>query len=181
MEPGTIGTLALQYGPSILDGLFGGGGGGAKPQTVWWNYGGTSVGFGDENITSQDPAFYAATAGKTNALIAEFGLDRLRAIPTFSMQAPPGAAPFDLLAEMERIVMEQLRPAAIAQPQPQQQSAESVSSVAPVSQFSQPTPAQQSSVAPGIVSSALEAVSSPFVIFGALIVLAFAVYSFSRR
>lgn len=175
MEP-TLGAAALQSAPAILSSLFGGGGGGPKPQTVWWRYGGgENLGVGDENITSQDAGYYAAAAALSTELHQKYGAEKLRMVPTFSIETAPGPAPFGLLDEVRARIESMLGGSAPAAAPIAQ------ADVANVSQFSHASPAQQSRVAPGIVSNALEAVSSPFVIFGALIVLAFAVYSFSRR
>jgi len=84
-------------------------GGGPKPQEVIWNNGG-SLGFGDANITSQDPAYYAAAQQATQDLWSQFSHEELATVPRMMVTGEPGSDPFALLERLKGQVMSALGP-----------------------------------------------------------------------
>jgi len=84
-------------------------GGGPKQQEVIWNNGG-SLGFGDANITSQDPAYYAAAQAATQRLRSQFTLEQLATVPRMQVTGEAGSDPFQLLGQLESQVTSALSP-----------------------------------------------------------------------
>lgn len=104
-----LGPIGLGVAALGLLGAFGEGGG-PKQQEVIWNNGG-SLGFGDNNITSQDPAYYAAAKAATQDLWSRFTPEELAAVPRLSVTGEAGSDPFSLLAQLRGQVESALGPA----------------------------------------------------------------------
>lgn len=86
------------------------GGGGPKTQQVLWDQ--ANAGVGNNNITSQDPAFYAAAAAFSDKIRGSYSRAQLDAanLSGLSVEGAPGDNPMDLLANIQKRVLEALGP-----------------------------------------------------------------------
>lgn len=86
------------------------GGGGPKTQQVLWDQ--ANAGVGNNNITSQDPAFYSAASAFSDKIRGSYSRQQLDAanLSGLSVEGAPGDNPMDLLANIEKRVTDALGP-----------------------------------------------------------------------
>lgn len=162
----------IQQGFNIVSSFFGGGGGPKDSEAViGFDFTTRQFGIGDNNAPGAAGPFAALAAEFSDP--AKYNVDALAAqIGERGARRSFWSGPGDVAS-----LVAQLR--AFAEPSRvgAQTGTANVSSVA---QFSKPTP-REDTTKPSAYSAAVEALSSPFTIFGAFILGALALYFFTRR